>query len=55
MVEGDLKALAAATEPYTLSDQMGTKLYVRVWPKRTSYSEARRLCSDLRFNLLFGE
>lgn len=43
-------------EPYTLSDRMGTKLCynVRVWPKRTMPVAIieRRLCSDLRFNLL---
>lgn len=58
MVEGDLKAYSGSwrLEPYTLSDQIGTKLCykVRVWPKRTMPVAIieRRLCSDLRFNLL---
>lgn len=57
MIEGDLKAFSGTwrLEPYS-SEQKGTKLCysVRVWPKRTMPVAIieRRLCSDLRFNLL---
>jgi ribosome-associated toxin RatA of RatAB toxin-antitoxin module len=58
MVEGDLKAYSGSwrLEPYSLFDQTATDLYytVRVWPKRTMPVAIleRRLCSDLRINLL---
>lgn len=58
MVEGDLKAYSGSwrLEPCSLFEQMGTDLHysVRVWPKRTMPVAIieRRLCSDLRFNLL---
>ena len=58
MVEGDFKAFSGTwqLEPYLLSNQRGTKLRytVRVWPKLTMPVAIieRRLCSDLRFNLL---
>ena len=58
LVEGDLKEYSGSwrLEPYSLCDQTGTNLYytVRVWPKRTMPVAMieRRLCSDLRLNLL---
>lgn len=58
MVEGDFKAFSGRwrLEPYSLSDRMGTNLCysVRVWPKRIMPVAIieRRLCNDLRFNLL---
>ncbi len=58
LVEGDLKEYSGSwrLEPYSLFEQTGTNLYytVRVWPKRTMPVAMieRRLCSDLRLNLL---
>lgn len=58
MVEGDFKAFAGSwqLEPDSLPDQSGTNLcYIaRIWPKRTMPVAMieRRLCSDLRLNLL---
>lgn len=58
MVEGDFKAFAGRwqLDPYGLSEQNFTNLCytVRVWPKLTMPVAIieRRLCSDIRFNLL---
>ena len=58
MVEGDFKAFSGSwcLEPYSLSNQNGTNLSytLHVWPKRTMPIAIieRRLCNDLRFNLL---
>lgn len=58
MVEGDFKDFSGTwrLEHYSLSDQRGTNLCysVRIWPKLTMPVAIieRRLCSDLRFNLL---